>query len=320
MGFMNTLGQGLYAAGGGDLESYMKITQEKEDEKKKAKAMEVVADSYGEGGEEGIKSLGKMMQENPGNEYLMDAVNEFGTLQKTMKGMGKSRLEQMLEAGKMATASNAIYEATGERIDVSGIGGALKPRQTDTQQVNPSVSQEAPPMTMADGSNWEAKDLDKWGNPTGYKDVSGDKKLKKAKTDMLLNTAKDTIGTIGEIKEGLRYFGAASKVPPFPMEYKKKNWAANLDKLKSKLVLDVMAELKSASKTGSTGFGQLSEKELKVLQDAATALKGDLSEKDAEKYLNQIEDKANKILGKDVKTQISPEDALAELKRRRGGK
>ena len=313
MGFMNTLGQGLYAAGGGDLESYMKITQEKEDKKKKAKAMEVVTEAYGEGGEEGIKAIGKLMQENPS---LADAVNEFGTLQKTMKGMGKSRLEQMLEAGKMATASNAIYEATGERIDVSGIGGALKPEQEKT--VIPKV--EDPQMTMADGSNWEAKDLDKWGNPTGYKDVSGDKKLKKAKTDMLLNTAKDTIGTIGEIKEGLRYFGAASKVPPFPMEYKKKNWTANLDKLKSKLVLDVMAELKSASKTGSTGFGQLSEKELKVLQDAATALKGDLSEKDAEKYLNQIEDKANKILGKDVKTQISPEDALAELKRRRGGK
>ena len=58
-----------------------------------------------------------------------------------------------------------------------------------------------------------------------------------------------------------------------------------------------MSEMKSASKTGATGFGQLSNKELGVLQDASTALKRTLSPQDADKYLTKMENAAKKVLG-----------------------
>ena len=92
------------------------------------------------------------------------------------------------------------------------------------------------------------------------------------------------------------YFGAAGDLPPFPGEYKKKNWLANVEKLRDKLVVDLMLRLKDASATGSTGFGQLSEKEGQRLENATTALRRGLSEKDALRYLKEIEDIASKIL------------------------
>ena len=65
-------------------------------------------------------------------------------------------------------------------------------------------------------------------------------------------------------------------------------------------MLDVIAEMKSASKTGATGFGQLSEREGQILRDASTALNRGLSPKDAQKYLNEIKLIANKIYSGDA--------------------
>jgi len=126
------------------------------------------------------------------------------------------------------------------------------------------------------------------------------------KTEMILGGAQDTLNTIGEIEKDLKYFGAAGAIGAFPFEYDKKNWKANLEKLKSRLVLDVMSEMKNASRTGATGFGQLSEKEMKVLQDASTALKETLSEDDAQRYINIIKEKAQKVLG-DNQMGIAPQ-------------
>jgi len=106
---------------------------------------------------------------------------------------------------------------------------------------------------------------------------------------------QDMLDTIGEVKKGIKYFGAAGSVPPFPAEYSKTNWLANFNKLVSKRVLETMTQLKKASKTGATGFGQLSEKELAVLQDASTVLKKNMSEEDAMRYLTKMENVLTKI-------------------------
>lgn len=106
---------------------------------------------------------------------------------------------------------------------------------------------------------------------------------------------QDMLDTIGEVKKGIKYFGAAGAVPPFPAEYSKTNWLANFNKLVSKRVLDTMTQLKKASKTGATGFGQLSEKELAVLQDASTVLKKNMSEEDAIRYLIKMENVLTKV-------------------------
>ncbi len=151
-----------------------------------------------------------------------------------------------------------------------------------------------------------------------YYDAKKDKEIKRKekertnrnKTEMIRGGAQDTIDTIKEIKDKIKYFGAMGEImPPLPTEYDKKEWLANVEKLKSRLVLNVMSEMKNASRTGATGFGQLSEKEMKVLQDASTALKKGMNERDALKYLNIIEEKANKILS----TQDIPEKEQGEV-------
>lgn len=121
-----------------------------------------------------------------------------------------------------------------------------------------------------------------------------DKRQKEA--DMLYDSAEQTLSTIAEIEKGLKYFGAAGDLSPWPAEYGKKNWLANVNRLKDKLVVDLMLKLKSASPTGSTGFGQLSEKEGMRLENAATALQKGLKEEDAQRYLNEIKVGAEKIL------------------------
>lgn len=143
----------------------------------------------------------------------------------------------------------------------------------------------------------------KKGITVADKKFAMEQKEKKQKKDlesqMVKDSAQDTINTIAEIKKGIQYFGAAGEmIPPLPMEYSKKNWSANVDKLKSKLVVDLMNKMKQASRTGATGFGQLSDKERELLQNAATALQKGLSEGDASKYLDEIEQGAMKILGK----------------------
>jgi hypothetical protein len=57
-----------------------------------------------------------------------------------------------------------------------------------------------------------------------------------------------------------------------------------------------MASMKNASKTGATGFGQLNQGELKVLQDGATALKKTMSWDDAKLILDDMKVKLNKII------------------------
>lgn len=113
---------------------------------------------------------------------------------------------------------------------------------------------------------------------------------------IVLDSAQRTLSTIGELKKGLKYFGAMGDLPPFPAEYDKQNWRANFDTLKDKLVVDLMLQLKEASKTGATGFGNLSEKEGQRLENATSALRKSLSEEDALRYINQIEDSAKKVL------------------------
>ena len=129
--------------------------------------------------------------------------------------------------------------------------------------------------------------------------------LKADQEESFRNSAEDNLKTIGEVKKGLKYFGpmtgnlptAVTTIPFSKEQGERKNWESNVNKLLSQKVLDVMTELKKTSKTGSTGFGALSEKELKILENASTALNRGLSPDDASRYLNDIELVHRKVLG-----------------------
>jgi hypothetical protein len=71
---------------------------------------------------------------------------------------------------------------------------------------------------------------------------------------------------------------------------------AALERLTSQLVIGLMSEMKSQSRTGATGFGALSEKELAVLQNAATKLSNqNMSERSAARELLRLRDKIQLI-------------------------
>ena len=111
----------------------------------------------------------------------------------------------------------------------------------------------------------------------------------------VLSSAQDTLETISEIEKNLDFFGIKSFIPAIPGS-EKANWDANINKLLSQNIINVMNSMKQASKTGATGFGQLSNKELEVLRGASTALKKNLSKEDAVRYLGKMKAVANKIL------------------------
>lgn len=122
------------------------------------------------------------------------------------------------------------------------------------------------------------------------------------KEESLINTANENLRAIEESKKGLKYFGPLGKMPSVPVitgDYsKRKNWENNINKVLSGKVLEVMNEMKRASKTGATGFGALNEKELAILQGASTALSRDLAPKDALRYLNEIETMQRRVLSR----------------------
>lgn len=128
-------------------------------------------------------------------------------------------------------------------------------------------------------------------------------RIKQRQTENILDSAQDTLATISKVKEGIKYFGLSGLVPAIPgMEPKKVDWQTNLEKLLSQRILNLMTEMKQASRTGATGFGQLSEKELKVLQEGSTALRKFTSEKEAMNILNNMETKLKKIISKQSTT------------------
>ncbi len=90
----------------------------------------------------------------------------------------------------------------------------------------------------------------------------------------------------------------------FASTYKQGNVGINT--LKSKLLLNLLGELKAQSKTGATGFGNMNLKELGVLEQAIGNLDTDLPDEAFAKELVKIRGHLNKIL------EDSPEEAKAK--------
>lgn len=220
-----------------------------------------------------------------------------------------------VQSGASASDLYTRFPQYADKVDLLRMNGILPngqsiPAAPPGRPIPTSIQPNQPPMSMVDDQELVPTEFDALGRPKGYKVNKPTVEEKKFEADMNLKTekqskteqalkdsAQQTINTINEIKRGLKYFGAAGDIPAFPAEYDKKNWTANYNRLKDKLVVDLMLQLKSASPTGSTGFGQLSEKEGQRLENAATALQKGMKEEDAIRYLQEIESGAMKILG-----------------------
>jgi len=125
--------------------------------------------------------------------------------------------------------------------------------------------------------------------------IQNEDKVNKQKSESVKNSASGALQTIAEIEKRMGSFGLFGDLPSIPGT-QRKNWEVNINKLVAENVLKVMNDLKTASRTGATGFGQLSNKELDLLKDASTALKRSLNPKDAQRYIDQIKKSMNKII------------------------
>lgn len=140
------------------------------------------------------------------------------------------------------------------------------------------------------------------------KKAEEDAKIKQEGEDSLIESTNQNIGNIEEAKKGAKYFGPLGNMPTIAapstilsggQDYgPRKRWETNVNQLLSQKVVDLIGEMKRVSKTGATGFGQLSDREGNILREASTALKKDLTPEDAMYYLNEMENIQKKFLGK----------------------
>jgi hypothetical protein len=80
------------------------------------------------------------------------------------------------------------------------------------------------------------------------------------------------------------------------------NMRANLETIKSMLALETLGSLKAQSRTGATGFGALSEKELRIITSAVADLSTAQSESQLIQKLGMVRSKLEKVIeakGKD---------------------
>ena len=118
------------------------------------------------------------------------------------------------------------------------------------------------------------------------------------KSQLVIDGALDSLVTISTVEEGIDRFGLTGHLPAIPGTERAK-WVANVNKLLARKIVDLMSEMKNASRTGATGFGQLNRSELRLLQEGATALNRGLSPEAAQVELDKMKTVLNKVLARE---------------------
>ncbi len=171
-------------------------------------------------------------------------------------------------------------------------------------------------------------------NPEAKQKLEDAKRAQANSEQEIRDNAQQNLESISEAKKGAKFFGPMGDVPSrfapssLPLvggltmgdpklkgEYgDRANWEANINQLLSQKVVDLLTKMKQASKTGATGFGQLSDKEGAILRQASTALNKQLPPDVALKYLNEMEKINQRILsGGNSQTPDGTEQLPPEL-------
>lgn len=139
-------------------------------------------------------------------------------------------------------------------------------------------------------------------NPTEEKakmEIDAAKQADQIKTQATIDTAQGALNAIKEIEDKINFFGPIEGRIPAMLNPKKIEWQANVNNLTGRNIVNLMNEMKSQSRTGATGFGQLNRAELKVIEDASMVLKKEMDEKTALKYLNQMKRAFQRIIDRE---------------------
>jgi len=124
-----------------------------------------------------------------------------------------------------------------------------------------------------------------------------------AKTNQdIQDKARESLAVIDELMgndnklkstSGIGMLGTATRHIPGTEAY---NNAVVVNRLKGVLTLDLIQQMRAASRSGSTGFGRITNKELDLLQNAASQLDPSQTPEKFEEQLKIVKEKLNKIL------------------------
>lgn len=154
----------------------------------------------------------------------------------------------------------------------------VKPVTMGGQQVNPNKTSSAAPVDNAQVQKQNQEIQDKTRESLAVIDELMDKNNK------LKNTAGIGFAGIGPLN---------TRNIPGTQAYD--NGVA-INRLKGMLTLDLINQMRQASKTGSTGFGRITNQELNLLQNAAAQLDPGQDPKKFEQQLALIKEKLNEVL------------------------
>lgn len=202
---------------------------------------------------------------------------------------------QLLELGKMLQDKNVPAgsyqqnQQTGQLTYVPNPQDTIKNAQEaekialETQRTNATVAKETQGLTEK-----KANDL------TGYQESANSLDRLKTNAQALLNHPGLPVNT-----------GATGAAKLYQVTQNGRDANALLDTIKSQLTVETLAKLKATAKNGSSGFGQLSDKEGEILQNYIVNLRQSQSLPAVQKALKDIiefSDKSKSTLGNHIKS------------------
>jgi len=269
-------------------------------------------DAFMQGGDPRLRA--QYMQQG----VSLDDVREFGN-QQVQQALDPNPYAQELEAYKSDPSAFQRMEASGqtpENVSTSNIRDITHynqmPENTEEERKAKALMKQAISRTQfldtgihhTDTST--GKTIDKNIIETGAQEGEIENinaKLDKWPTSEVLAESfitdiDDTIGALTELENltSSKNVGWAGLFAGMP-ESEAGKWRNLRDTITARFALDKMMELKSASPTGSTGFGALNEKEMLVMQNYMGNLENTQDPKEAKriirKIINTLESKRN---------------------------
>lgn len=164
-------------------------------------------------------------------------------------------------------------------------------------------NEQAPAITEPAPGYITVPKVDALGRPAGQDivkdlrpEIEAKQQAERVQVETARSQAEGILKTVDRLKKDIKYFGPMGNIDPLWIQTGKANWLANYNSLKDKMVVDLIMQMKEASKTGATGLGNMSEKEGMRLENAKTALQRGLDPYDAMEYLIEIEEATKNVL------------------------
>jgi len=221
--------------------------------------------------------------------------NNLNNVTATDKNFQNSQTTAETLANTRATAAQALANSKAQAARVLA--------NNQAQAAQTLANNKAQAETLATDSSYQKQFIKKQADSDHERVNNYDKT--QAGIDAGVEGMSKTISLIDELKKDTNGYstGWGSLLSVIP-ETDAGDWAAKRDTIVSRLTLETVSELKALSATGSTGFGALSEKEMKVLQDKLGSLDSSQSEPEIIKVLDSIQS--------DLKTSITRMNAAKQ--------